>query len=84
MFEHTHVTAEAIVDRAVAAIGLPARDAEESLTDYVARVSAMALKASTKTETARCLGEAVAAAKVAAHHDVEHWLRQAANHVPKD
>lgn len=82
--EFTHVTAEAVFDRAATAIGLPARDAEESLTDYAARVAALALKASTKTETARCLTEAIAAAKVAAHDDVTHWLRQAANHVPKD
>ena len=82
--EFTHVTAEAVLDRAIAAIGLPARSADESLTSYAERVAGLALKASTKTETARCLAEAVAAAKVAAHDDVSHWLRQAANHVPKD
>ena len=82
--DSTTVTAEAVLDRAIAAIGLPARGAEESLTNYAERLAALGVTAAKRTELARCLAEAIAAAKVAAHDDVSHWLRQAANHVPKD
>jgi len=82
--EFTTVTAEAVIDRAIAALGLPARDAEESLTSYAERLAALGVTAAKKTEIARCLAEAIAAASVAAHDEVAHWLRQAAKHIPTE
>jgi hypothetical protein len=82
--EFTTVTAEAVIDRAATALGLPPRDAEESLTSYAERLAALGITAAKKTETARCLGEAITAAKVAAHDEVAHWLRQAAKHIPTE
>lgn len=80
----TAVSVEAIFDKHATALGLPARDDDESMTDYTTRVSAIATTPGRKVEVARCLTQACAAATIADHADTQHWLNQARQHLPTD
>jgi hypothetical protein len=78
------VSIAAIFDSHATALALPPRESDESLTDYVTRVTATAQTPGRKAEVARCLGEAVAAASIADHTQTAHWLGQARQHLPTD
>lgn len=69
-----NITAEAVFDHHATALGLPARSREQALADYV--------KQHGKTDEAkRRLTEAVAAAAIADHANVHHWLAQARHEI---
>jgi hypothetical protein len=80
----TPVSVEGIFDSHATALALPARTGNESLEDYAERVSATAITPGRKTEVARCLTEAAAAATIADHPNTHHWLNQARQHLPTD
>jgi hypothetical protein len=80
----TPVSVEDIFDTHVTALGLPDRNATETLDDYPARIAKIAVTPGRRAEVARCLTAAADAATIADHANTAHWLAQARQHLPTD
>ena len=78
----TPVTAEGVFDKHAVALGLPARETDEATDAYIKRLAALPETATKRKEAERCLAEAAAAAAIADHVDVAHWLDQTRQHMP--